>query len=200
MVLFSAVFHKKKEEISKNRGFTLIEMLVAASVFSIVVGAIVGIFGLGLKSQRYILSSGNVLDETSYALDYISRAIRMAKKDRASLCLSEESEGKNYENPNGEILKISFKTYDNECQQFALKDGKIKMAKVSEESGFLDDKNFFALTSDKLEITSLKFKILDEEDSQSRVTIFLEIEGKGSKDPKPKMKIQTTVSQRNLNL
>ena len=67
--------------LNKNKAFTLIEMLVAALIFSIVIGAATGVFVSAIKLQRYNLAHQQLLSQVSYAVEYMDRAIRMAIKD-----------------------------------------------------------------------------------------------------------------------
>jgi len=67
--------------IKMNKGFTLVEMLITALVFSIIVGVATGLFISAIRLQRYNLTYQRLLDQTSYVMEYTARAIRMAKKD-----------------------------------------------------------------------------------------------------------------------
>ena len=192
----------------KNKGFTLIEMLVAIMIFSIVVGAISGIFISGLLQQRRALASRALLDQTSYALEYMSRALRMAKKETIEGCLL--TYGLNYEIPveyriNGNEnlgtgLRFINHLQGDECQEFYLdlENGQLKYQK---EANLVSPPLPLDLTSDELEITNLLFNLSgqpQEDNLQPRVTIFLEIKGKDTTpEQQPEIKIQTTISQRN---
>lgn len=184
---------------STNKGFTLIEMLVAVVIFSLIIGAISGIFISGLIGQRQALVSQKLLDQTSYALEYMGRALRMARKQTTGLpaCLSQN--GLNYEIaeivPGVSGLKFINHLENDDCQGFFLQDEKLKQLK----GGIVYD-----LTSSNLEITSFNFLLQgesQEDDFQPRVTIFLEIKGTGTRiEEQPRIKIQTSISQRNLDV
>lgn len=190
-----------------KKGYTLIEVLVAVAIFFTVLAAPTGFFIGSLKAQMRTLASQELLNQTSYFLEYISRALRMAKKDKNDSCIGLNS---NYQKTNTRTLAgvtysgpgIKFKSYHDTpiCQEFFLDEND----KVLKES-----KNGAAplpLTSDNLEIVS--FKISGEEswgqndNLQPKVTLFLEIKGGRSLKPElqPKIKIQTAVSQRNLDV
>ena len=77
---------KKKKEVEK--GFTLVEMIIAIFIFSIVFGAASGLFVSAIKNQSRTLANQQLLDQTSYTIEYIGRAIRMAKKDIEGSCIS----------------------------------------------------------------------------------------------------------------
>ena len=188
-----------------NKSYTLIEVLVAVSIFTIIIAAPTGFLVGSLKGQQKALASQKLLDNTSYNLEYISRTLRMAKKElncsditnpATCSCLKTQGYGYNYENPNGDISAIRFINYKEECQEFFLEGDRLKESKDGVEN---------YLTPEDLEITSLKFKLSGEsqtDNDQPRATLFLEI--KGGKDLKdelrPLIKIQTTISQRNLDV
>jgi prepilin-type N-terminal cleavage/methylation domain-containing protein len=170
-----------------HAGFTLIELLISMSIFSIVMISAVGLFDAGIKNQRKALALQTLSDNTSYAIEYMSRTIRMAKKDLATGC--------NFENPNGNLSKIRFLNYHNkELQEFILENGQIKGKKVS-------DPQFTALTSDNFQVKKLVFRVsgaCQTDELQPKVTIVIEIQ---TKEAKPQtLKLETTISQRDLDV
>jgi len=192
-----------------SRGYSLIEILVAVAIFTIVVAGPTGFFVSSLKGQIKSLASQKLLDNTSYTLEYISRSLRMAKKEIGCLdindpttcpCLKTQGYGFNYENPDGDISAIRFINYNGECQEFFWdkNDNRLKESK--------NEATPVALTSEELEIISLKFNLSGEsqdDTDQPRVTLFLDLKGgKGQKilELRPEIKIQTTISQRNLDV
>jgi type II secretory pathway pseudopilin PulG len=177
------------------KSFTLIELLVVTGIFSIAIGSISAIFVSGLSSQRKILAEQEVLNQISYVIEYMGRAIRMAKKDDISFgggpkdCLSGEKV--NYETPSDS--EIRFRNYKNECQKFFLSGYTIYEQKNYDTGG-----PQLPLTSSALKITSLKFRVFGESQNdnfQPRVTIFMEVERGGKK-----FQFQTTISQRDIDV
>jgi len=178
----------------KNKGYTLIEMLVAVAVFSIIIGAISGLFISVIRGQGRILATQKVLDETSYVMEYISRALRMAKKELGQGCLSVY--GKNYElTANG----INFIDYHGICTKFSLNTTTGQLEKTAEGATL-------PITSADLKVNSFVVKLLGADQPptdyrQPRTTIFLEAESKKSFfGSPPKIQIQTSISQRNLDI
>lgn len=174
-----------------KNAFTLIEMLVVIAIFFLIGGVISGMFISGISIQRKILTTQEILDQTSFLVEYIGRALRMAKKDdlEGTNCLSGEKV--NYEITQGG-RGIKFRNYKNDCQEFYLEGNQIKENKAG---------TIFPLTSQKISVKSLKFNLIgeaQEDNFQPRVTISLEIEGRG-KSPS-KFRIQTTISQRDLDV
>ena len=154
----------------------------------------------GIREQRRALATQKLLDETSYVLEYMSRSIRMAKKDDVEIggvtknCLSAEKV--NYELTLTGQGGIKFRNYKNECQEFFLENYQLKEKK--------DAATPLAMTSSAFTINTLKFNLIGASQGdqlQPRVTIFLDIQGKGQRpEEKPQIKIQTTLSQRNLDI
>lgn len=181
-----------------NRGFTLIEILVALAIFASVVTITSTIFVSALRAQRQSLAYQQLLDQTSYLMEYMSRAIRMAMKDDIEIrgfpsknCLSGDKV--NYEFIN-QCLK--FRNYKNECQQFCLEEtleGKRRLKEIKDDG----PPNY--LTSSDLKVNSFNVTLTGETQNdtiQPLVSIFLNIEGK----EQSKIQIQTSISQRNLDI
>ena len=198
-----------------KNGYTLIEVLVAVGIFTIIIAAPTGFFVGSLKGQLKALASQKLLDNTSYALEYISRSLRMAKKDTIGNCISplDSINYRNYEKTDFRELNgigysglgIKFKNYQEVCQEFFLDETEGHETKGQ----LMESKNGtapVALTSDELEVVSFKIgpaESWDQNDNdQPRVTLFLEIKGgKGQMEElQPLIKIQTTISQRDLDV
>lgn len=176
-----------------KKGYTLIEILVAISIFLIVIAAPTGFFVTSIKGQKKALASQELLDNVSFTLEYMSRAIRMAKKDKGGDCIDKKL---NYQETYfGQGIK--FLNYQNECQEIFLDgDGRLKES--------INGSAPVPLTSDDLYITY--FKIASDEswgqldNLQPRITLSFEIKRKNPRpEMEPKIKIQTTISQRNLD-
>lgn len=184
----------------KYRAFTLIEMLITVVIFSIIIGTATGVFVSAIKLQRYNLAYQQLLGQTSYAMEYMDRAIRMAKRNEDSVCFGMDPIS-NYEWGTGTEKYIKFATYHGQCWEFFLESGQLKVGIDKDGDGFQLDEKYF-LTSDKFNVKSFNVEISGDDggsdDLQPRVTIFMEIHGRGS-DPQPKIKIQTTISQRDLD-
>ena len=147
-----------------KEGFSVIEMLVAVTILTLVIGAATGLFVSAVRSQAKALASQKLFDETSYTIEYIGRYLRMAKKDDLDgvNCLS--GNRVNYELT---AQGIKFRNYQDTCQEFYLSSNILYENKGG---------TVLPLTSDNLQITSLKFNISGEAQPpanyfQPRVTI-----------------------------
>lgn len=191
--------NKTYKGISKS--FTLIELLVAIAVFNLIIGAVSTIFVSAISAQRKTLASQELLDQTSYVMEYLSRALRMAKKDLSGACLT--TVGANYET-NLEENRVRFLNYQDKCQEFFL-DGTQIMENKSQDNTAAGFGNPLYLSSPKLKVISFKIGPSEswhqEDNLQPRLTLFLGIKGAGQKpEQQPEIKIQTTISQRNLDV
>ena len=180
-----------------KKAFTLIEILTGVAIFLLVISSATGVFISAFRAQKRILSNIEIIDAVSFVLDYMSRAIIMAKKDDVEIkgdttsCLPELEKNYRTENSN---QKITFRTYKlNVCQSFFLEPS---TGRIKEEKGGVQN----YLTPQNLQITNLKFIVNGDEPGdnlQPRVTIFLEIQKRNQ--PETKVSLQTTVSQRDLD-
>ncbi len=189
-----------------KKGFTLIEMIVAVAIFSLVMSAAATLLVSSLKAQRRSLSYQQLADQVSFAAEYMSRSTRMAKKelfDHAYTCLS--SSGVNFENPGGDDSRMRFIKFDHEaeadvCQEFYLDGGQLMEYKRNLETG---EEETMALTSEQLQVNSMTFRLSGEtqnDNIQPLFTVFWNIESGGKDEEKASLDIQTSISQRNLDI
>ena len=189
-----------------QKAYTLIEVLIAVAIFFTVIAGPTGLFVSSLKSQNRILSVREIIDNSSHVFEYMSRALRMARKElscdvrsepETCACLDTSGYGSNYEiTRGGRGIKFNNFQQPSVCQEFFwdTADNRLKESK--------DDSEPIALTSDDLEVVSFKIKKfgLEQDDNiQPRITIFLEITKKDQTEA-PKIRVQTTISQRNLDV
>ena len=66
------------EGLNKNKGFTLIEQLVAMAAFGLIVIAISGVATSDIKSQRKAFALQNIQESTRFILESMSKEIRMS--------------------------------------------------------------------------------------------------------------------------
>lgn len=179
--------------LNKNKGLTLIEVLVTSLIFSIVIGAATGIFVSAIKLQRYNLAHQQLLSQVSYAMEYMDRAIRMAVRDDG-LC---GFAGQNYRVSDGN-RKIEFKNYQGNCQEFYL-DTSVDPNQLAASRA--PDFSDIPLTSNNFDLSSLQFSVSGDspgDNIQPMITVFMDIRANGP-GQQPRIKIQTTISQRNLD-
>jgi len=179
-----------------NKGFTLVEMLVTVTIFSIVISISAGLLVSAIWLQKKGLDHQRLLDQTSYAMEYMSRSLRMAKEDTSGGCIAVNT---NYGiTRSGEGIKF-LNANNGECWEFFREwnsDKNVFQLKIDKNDG----NGPYELTSTDLTVNHFNVQV-DSSSGQPKVTIFLDIEGKNSHFySASKIKIQTTVSQRDLNL
>jgi len=182
---------------SIKKGFTLIELLITITIFSIVLTAFLSLFGSVFKYQRQSLNSIHLLNNVSYITEYMTRALRMAKKDLSGDCITLKY---NYENPGGSLSKIRFLNYQEKCQEFLLDGNQIQVRKSSDQSSANLGPGQF-LTPSNLVVENLRFRLLGESQTDSiqpKVTFTLKLSSTGQLFPA--IDFQTTISQRDLDI
>jgi type II secretory pathway component PulJ len=209
-----------------QKGFTIVEIVVAMTIFILILGVSTNIFISAVAQQRRILSEQQLVNQMSYVIEYMAKALRMAIKDEEGVCVYEP----NIYEPEGDEKGIFVLTRQNIgaggfrgirflnasntnalnepiCQEFFLDDNVLKEIKSVDGSVDKNTDNAVPITSEKIEITSIKFAINGDsatnyassyDNTQPSITIFLEAKIVG--DNRPAKKIQTTISQRNLNI
>lgn len=175
-----------------NKGFTLIELLVAVAIFSVVVGVAGSIFVTTFQGQRRSLAFETVFDQSSFLMEYLSRSLRMARKDLTGGCIAS---GTNYQlTRSGQGVK--FVNSQSVCQEFYWE---TSTARLKENKGGVEQ----YLTSGTAEVVAFNLSLRGEsqtDDLQPRVTFFLNLRNRGSRsETQPSLLIQTTVSQRKLD-
>jgi len=182
-----------------NRGYTLIEVLISITIFGVVLAGPTGLFVLSLRNQNMSLALGETIDNTSHAVEYMSRALRMARKDRIGDCITQNY---NYENPGANASKIRFLNYQEYCQEFSLIGNQI-LQKKSSDNTVANLGSGAYLTSDDLTISNFQFLIVgggQDDNLQPKITIIFEIAKDSAGSGLPAINVQTTVSQRNLDV
>jgi len=185
---------------NKTKGFTLIEILITMSLFAVIITGAVNLFSSIIKEQRRVLAFQSISSNASYTLEYISRVLRMAKKDIDGACL-ESLDGYNFATYSDDT-EIRFLDYHGNCHAFLLDNNQIKEKKSTDETaGNLGES--VSLTPDNiLEITNLKFIIEgenQEDEIQPKVTMAFTIKTKQPLE-RQEMKLQTSISQRDLDV
>lgn len=175
----------------KQKGFTLIELLVAVSVFSLVAAISTNFIFYSINIQRRALAQQTMLDQMSYAAEYMTRALRQAKKELQNppRCLSVR--GLNFEIGAGG-RSISFVDANGQCRTLFLENGAVQ-ERIAGGSGI-------ALTPSTIEIVALTFATRGEGQGdalQPRVTFAFKARIKGVREEfQYELSLQSTVSQR----
>lgn len=183
--------HKRRRigQGNMGRGFTLIEIMTAVSVFAVVMvismGAILGVFDANRKSD----SLKTVMDNLNFAVDSMSREMRF---------------GKNYHCGTGTLTTPQNCSSGGTLVSFLSSDGQqiaYRLNGTQIEKSVDGGSTYIAVTAPEINIESLSFYVLGASPApantlQPRVLIKI----KGSAGSKAKTKsdfsLQTLVSQR----
>jgi len=140
--------------ITKGTGFTLVELVVVISVFSLIVLTASTLFVSMVQQQRRALAQQELLNQTSYVIEYMSRALRMAKKDTTGSCLG--TTGINYllTRSNSGVKFINHSNNDI-CQEFFLENERLKESKDGGTTSV-------PLTSESLKVNYFKINLSGE--------------------------------------
>lgn len=186
------------KKIKQNKfGVTLIELMVAVSLFSVIILSATQIFKMVIEGQRNAIAAQNVQENMRYAFETMSKEIRMAtisNHDCESIFTPEaEATNKVFNtttNAEGDILY--FKNKDGICTAYYLLNGSIMIIRGV---------NTAAISPNEIKISNLEFRVADDligafHSIQPIVTMKMDIEVIGKEMHKQEMKMQTTISSR----
>lgn len=153
-------YHRQKIE-SASRGFTIVELLVAMSVFSLIILIVGAIFVRSIRSERIVAGRAAAFDNVALAVEQIAREVRTGVK-------FPQAEG--VSSGGGEFKWLEFTNYYNERVVYELVEGAIKKS--------VNGGPLLSLTSSNVKITNLTFWIMGKGDNlPPRITIIVKAEG-----------------------
>lgn len=198
-------FLLKNKNENKN-GFTLVELLIGVLLFSVIITIVIRIFLGSIQGQRRSLAFETISEQSSFLMEYMSRSLRMAKKEldcavpsgnpNTCSCLKELGYGYNYELTRGG-KGVKFINSQNECQEFFLDDNsdRLKEAKGQQEQ---------FLTGNDTQVVAFGIRLTGEGQDdllQPRLTFSLSLQNKSQKQESQQiLRLQTTVSQRKVDV
>ena len=145
-------------------GFTLIEILVAIGIFSLVISVTVGVFVGSSKSQKKTVELYDTQREANYLMETVSRELRMA------MAISDDQQ-------DNDDSEIEFTNYDSVLMKYCR----------AVSTGGCDDVNgnYFArdgeiINSSDVIIEDLTFYTSDDFSNQPVVTIVMKVKSTGN--------------------
>lgn len=169
---------------------------MVTGIFSGVAVLLSGLFISNMEIQRRVAETQTMLGEMNYAMEYMTRTIRMAQNDEDGDC-TDNDPMRSY-GVSGDGSQVSFINHEGDCLRFFTDDGILKKG-IREEG----DLNFtdYALTSDALEIINFKIDLHegDLHEDQPSVTVFWEAKIAEGEEDWQSVKAQTTVTRRGLD-
>jgi len=175
-----SVFHVPRFTFHE-KGFTLIELMVAVGVFSIAITASSGLFITSLRGQQRTYVVQNLADNARYAMEAMAKEMRMGSGFSGATCAG------------------------NSCSfisHMMHRDGKnVKFSLGADAKIMFDDGiSELPITSANIEVTSLDFELIGgSATTQERVVIVMQARVAGSSPyTSADITLQTTVSPRAL--
>jgi prepilin-type N-terminal cleavage/methylation domain-containing protein len=187
---------------TNNQGFTLVEMLVAVSLFTVVAFIVTTTFITMIDAYRRSQNIRLVVENLNFSMDGIT--IRLREGSEFKCLTANGTTATDCSDPEGYpgiIFRPSDAVGEDRMAYLFGNDGgpngglgHLKQCVGSCDS---DNSNYTILTSPFVNITDVRF-IVKNTDMQPRVTIFLKGEA-GPEKNRTDLAIQTTVSQRNID-
>lgn len=177
----------------ENKGFTVIEMIVALGIFSVLLVATMGAFANGYASQRRILEMQAVQRDGAYLMEIMSREIRMASSsDGLKPNLDKGSSRLDFTNHDGKSI-----TY---CRA-SIKKGVVQCSGSGKLFAMINDAGVRSLmNSSNVEITNLTFYSSNTDNSgnydKSEPIVTISMTLQSAKDNNIQMTLQTSVAMR----
>lgn len=168
--------NKKNFKIFFSSGFTLVELLMAVTIFGIVMTAVSGILLNAVRQQRIVLAKQGVDDNALYAMEFMIKELRMAKSIAT---------------PGGNGSTVTFGNSAGSSITYSLSNGNIMRNDVTLATGDQP------ISSGEITISSLNFNINSWDSTHApRVTIFMRAQKATSPSSQTALEMQSTVSPR----
>ncbi len=138
------------EKINNEKGISLVELVLAVFIFSLVIMAASGIFISAIKAQRVIIAKKNVAENTQYVMNFMVKEIRMAKANANLTLTFMKADGSSF--TSASLDNITFINFENKTIKYFLSDNKIQIS----INGVVSP-----ITSSDIRINSLSFTLND---------------------------------------
>lgn len=182
----------KTEKKTNKTAFSLIEVMVAVAIFSVIILSMTGIFKMVIDGQRRSIATQNVQESLKYFLEVINKEIRMAVKS------SDDSCGV----PVGQVFKVQegttndvlyFKNYYGQCVIYSL-----KVSQPNSEGRFVISRgtDFDYISPEQISVDALNFVLNSGTDLQALVTVNIKAHSLKAQNTDSEMIIQTSLSSR----
>src|SRR3989344_1611269 len=171
---------------NSQKGYSLIELLVAIGVFATVVAIMSGMFMTSLRGQKKAVTVQNVADNVRYAMEIMSKEIRMGSNFNR-ISATDLQFKSNMPNRNEKTVEFSLDTNPaSPTYQQIMFDDDINAAPPAT-----------SITSANVAITALNFSLYPTTGTQKRVLITIQAASAGTaSDVTTSINLQTTVAPR----
>jgi prepilin-type N-terminal cleavage/methylation domain-containing protein len=186
--------------LKKNQnGVSLIELVIAVGIFTVLMLAVTSIFQNVVRSQQSAVAAQNTQESMRFVFEIISKEIRQAQNKGTCNGYGNSNRIFNTNAPTNN--EIRFQNKNNECVRYYI-DAFSKQLMINRDGTPLP------VTPDDITVSNLQFSVTDNgvgalpnQLVQPRVTIRLTAENEGGKEElKQPVIVQTTISSRNYRL
>lgn len=182
-------YEKFIKKFKAESGVSLIELIAAVAIFTVLILLATEIFKLVVDGQRSAISAQNVQESMRYAMEKISKEIRTAQ-----ISNSQCNGAAVYKifNTAGGGSQLYFKNKNGQCLTYYLENSRLKIM-VGANADFI--------TPAKIKVSNLKFYAADDligaaHNVQPYVSLVMDVKALGQAMHEQKMKIQLTASSR----
>lgn len=151
------IFSNGERKIS--RGTTIIELLVAVAIFSITMAEVANIFANAVRNQKRIIERKDLLDNTRYAMEFMTKELRMAQVNSANTALTFKIDSVNAFNNEDFSSAIIFANSSGDTVKYFLSGSKIMRNAVNALAVPPLDTGDQEVSSPEIKITRLDFLI-----------------------------------------
>jgi prepilin-type N-terminal cleavage/methylation domain-containing protein len=189
---------KRIKILKKNRGFSLIELMVATSIFVVIMLAAMGALFVLLDGAKNARAMRISMDNVNFAMESMSRSIRMGNKYYCSDSIDDVimNDMKIFRDCHEGQEAIAFLPSTNAISRIAYKKLDVNGRGVlqrCDSSGCVD------MISPNINITKLKFFTFGTENENYREGVYIIMQGEVTiKDVITDFSIQTMASMRNF--
>ena len=178
-----------RKKIQKNKGFTLIELMVAMGLFAFTaVAAITAMLSM-LGANQKIISSVQSMDGLSFALESMTRELRVG---RSYDCAGAITKGDTGDCNSG--IHMGFVTSEGDFMEYRFNSGAIERR--------VEGGSWIPMTGDDLTIDDLDFRVLGSppastgDTEQPKVVLTIRGTALNTRGNDTTFSIQTTITQR----
>ena len=182
-------------------GFTLVELLVAIALFSILVSIAAGGFVRALRSERQVSAMISAESNISIALEEMTRELRTGYLFCHDPGSTSPTPACGCSSPNGQTpwtcQGIEFYNANGEQVDYALQNGLLERSDSAEDGGV-----FAPLTSQNVSTTHLSFMLfgnLENDYWNPRITVAVGVEPNDNSVSWSEANLETTISARSFD-
>ncbi len=171
--------------------FSLVEIIVSVSIFSVIILSMTGIFKMVVDGQRGAIATQNVQESLKYFLEVVNKEIRMAVRSNGTCGVTSGSIYNLVQGSTGDVLY--FKNFYGECVVYSTEidtQTGSKRFKISRggNTGYISPK--------QINIDELNFVLSSSLNNQDLITINIKARALNAPNTEAAMILQTSLSSR----